>query len=77
MRYAKSAAIVAKGVAGKYQARRQAEANGWQNTLDILEELVGDGGGGSEERGGGGGEGGRGGGDGVGCSAGEGKDAKK
>ena len=30
---------MAKGVAGKYQARRQAEANGWQNTLDILEEL--------------------------------------
>ena len=43
---------MAKGVAGKYQARRQAEANGWQSTLDILEELVGDGG--SEERGGGG-----------------------
>ena len=66
---------MAKGVAGKYQARRQAEANGWQSTLDILEELVGDGG--SEERGGGGEEGGRGRGGGVGCSGGEEKDAKK
>jgi len=40
---AKSAAIVEKGVAGKYQRRRQAELNGWQTTLDTLEELAGGG----------------------------------
>ena len=45
---AKSRAIVKKGVAGKYQAKRMAEVLGFENTLRILKEL-----------GSGGGEGGR------------------
>ena len=37
--YAKSTAIVKRGVAGKYQHKREAELSGWKTKVDILEEL--------------------------------------
>jgi hypothetical protein len=40
--YAKSAAIVAKGVNGKYQALRQAEVTQWMSTVEMLTSLAGE-----------------------------------
>ena len=57
--HAKSAAIVERGVAGKYQARRTAEMAGWEATLNIFEELAGGAVGQAEGSGGAGGGGGR------------------
>jgi hypothetical protein len=37
--YAKSAAVVKRGVAGKYQSKREAEVNGWKAKVAILEQL--------------------------------------
>ena len=37
--YEKSLKTVKKGVLGKYQKKREAEINGFENTLRILEEL--------------------------------------
>ena len=51
-----SSKIVAKGVAGKYQAKRVAEVTGCETTLRILLEELGSGGGGGSGSGSGGGE---------------------
>ena len=37
--HAKSAAVVKRGVAGKYQSKREAEVNGWKAKVAILEQL--------------------------------------
>jgi hypothetical protein len=44
--HAASSAVVAKGVAGKYQAQRKAEVSHWAFTVSVLESLLG----GSEEK---------------------------
>lgn len=51
---ATSAAIVARGVQGKYQARRRSEVVQWEQAVRVLEALQ-DGGGGSGSSGGSGG----------------------
>ena len=35
-----SAAVVARGVAGKYQALREAQVCGWAHAISVLEELT-------------------------------------
>ena len=38
--YAASAAVVARGVAGKYQALREAQVSQWAHTVSVLEALT-------------------------------------
>ena len=39
--HAASAKVVARGVAGKYQALREAQVCGWAHAISVLEELMG------------------------------------
>ena len=45
--YKSTAAIVARGVQGKYQARRKAEMTQWEQTVRVLQALAGEDAGGS------------------------------
>jgi hypothetical protein len=40
--YASSSAVMAKGVNGKYQAKRQAEVSHWASSVSALELLAGE-----------------------------------